>query len=115
MKVDIRRTWCYRWCQIVPIDCQHPTWGKSGEPIEFGDGKCRNRYWRIDFPDGQWVWCSTKRECRGYINHILTNGIPDNWLERWAVYEGSHFHQERLVLNYASCQGWFHSKELAEA
>lgn len=86
MKADIRRPWGYKSCKIVPVDCPHHAkqllqpWpglvvgGKRGEllspyPRDFGDGVCRNRYWRIEFPDESWVWTATKRAAKWYIDH----------------------------------------------
>lgn len=74
---DKRLNWEYDGCQIVPINCQHPTWGKAAEPIDFGD-KVRNLYWRIDFPDGSWVHSGTKADCRSYIDTCRTKR-PDRW------------------------------------
>lgn len=75
MKADIRRIWQYKGCKIIPVDCQHPTWGKSATPQDFGDGIYRNRYWRIEFPDKSWIHSATKTTCREYIdNHIEAHG-----------------------------------------
>lgn len=79
MKADIRRIWLYMDCQVVPVDCQHPTWGKCGEPKSFGDGICRNRYWRIEFPDGSWVHTATKKSARDYIDNRLKTH-PENFV-----------------------------------
>lgn len=68
MKADIRLKWQYRGCTIIPVDCQHPRWGKCGTPRDFGDEVSRNRYWRIEFPDESWVLAATKQECRDYVD-----------------------------------------------
>lgn len=74
---DNRAIWEYDDCQIVPINCQHPTWGKCAEPIDFGD-KIRNLYWRIDFPDRSWIHAGTKADCRSWIDSCKRMR-PDRW------------------------------------
>lgn len=64
MKTDTRKTWEYNGCKITPVDCQHPTWGKCGTPILFKSGKYRNRYWRVNFPDGTFEYVESKSDAR---------------------------------------------------
>ena len=66
MKKDRRLNWQYSGCKILPVNCQHPTWGKQAEPMLF-DGVLRNRYWRVILPDKTWVHCATKALCRRFI------------------------------------------------
>ena len=68
MQPDKRNIWNYRGCVIVPIDCQPQPYGKVAEYEEFGDGRVRRRYWRVEFPDGTWIKCGTKEDCREYID-----------------------------------------------
>ena len=70
MKPDKRKIWEYKNCKIIPIDCQPPIWGKCGEPIDFGRGIVRNRYWRIYFPDESWIHVGTKQDAREYIDTL---------------------------------------------
>lgn len=74
MKADIRRVWTYRGCKVVPVDCQI----SHCEPKAFGDGILRNRYWRIEFPDGSWVATATKQTACDYVDHRIVKH-PENW------------------------------------
>lgn len=67
MKADKRKIWTYSECRIIPISCQDPVWGKSSEPIDFGDGVSRNRFWRIGFPNGSYQNQPTKKAVRKEI------------------------------------------------
>ncbi len=74
---DKRLNWEYDGCEIVPINCFHPTRGKVAEPIFFGK-IVRSQYWRIDFPDESWIHVDTKAECRKYIDTCRIHR-PDRW------------------------------------
>ena len=70
MKADTRKIWTYKGCKIIPVDCQHPMWGKCAEPIRFRLAY-RNRYWRIEFPDQSWVTVEFKADARDYIDNNI--------------------------------------------
>lgn len=68
MKADRRKIWHYKGKKVVPISCQDPTWGKCGEPLDFGDGIQRNRFWRVDKSDEQMFVAPTKAAMRRAID-----------------------------------------------
>lgn len=75
MKADLRKIWEYRGFKIVPVDCQHPTWGKCGEAEPFMETGptfslryiVRRRYWGIEL-NGSRIVRGTKKTVREYID-----------------------------------------------
>jgi hypothetical protein len=72
MKADKRNIWTHTGCEVVPVSCYHPTWGKAATEIDFGHGP-RSRYWKINFPDGTHIHVETKADARRYIDDVAKN------------------------------------------
>lgn len=60
----LKNRWTYRGC-LIGIET-------LPDPILIGCNRGVNRYlksfWRIVFPDGTWIRCGTKQQCRSYID-----------------------------------------------
>jgi len=63
---DKRLIWKYGNCKVIPINCQHPTLGKCGNPRYFGL-RLLNQYWRIEFPNNSWAYADTKKSAQKLI------------------------------------------------
>lgn len=77
MKADKRNQWTYKGCEIVPVDCQHPTWGKCGEPVYFTTA-FRNRFWRVEFRNKTWTHVEFKSDARRCIDEWDALRLPIN-------------------------------------
>lgn len=80
MEADKRKIWYHKRLKVVPVSCQHPTWGKCGEGKRFDkaglptineSGRWSERYWQIKmpdgFPNGSWITVGTKQAAREFI------------------------------------------------
>lgn len=66
----MRSPFTYRGCTVYPCD-YYPQWKETNDPIDFGDGKYRTQFWRVEFPDDTWVKARDKRAAQDYIDKHL--------------------------------------------
>lgn len=66
MKLDKRKPWTHKGCQIEPVELFLKGWQFANNPgyVDFGDNRgCQSRYWKVNYPDKTWVCCGTRTDC----------------------------------------------------
>ena len=66
--VDGRLAWEYRGCKITPVIGEPKYFGSANFQPNMRNVQYRKRYWEVCFPDGSWIFCATKDDCRAYID-----------------------------------------------